>query len=284
MKAHWDEDISILSAENVNFLVETAGLGSRLAAVMIDLILQGLTAVAVSWLLGAAMSYVPPGAAGQMFASATMALIYLSFFLIFYAYFFFLEWLWAWQTPGKRMVGLRVIHANGLPITWWPAFMRNLLRIIDFLPFGYGLGGLVAVWGPHNQRVGDIVAGTIVARERRDANQKPILGISEAVDAFLASRQTPLPQAATAQTHIADAEPDNAAVDPHTATLRLRLSQEDYEFVREFLMRRETMPTAVRTRLAQRLARQIAAKLGEAPPPEAQAESMLEHIARTFKG
>jgi len=42
MPSYWDEDLAILSAENVNFSVETAGLGSRFAAATIDLTLQGL--------------------------------------------------------------------------------------------------------------------------------------------------------------------------------------------------------------------------------------------------
>ena len=281
MKAHWDEDVAILSAENVSFAVETAGLGSRLAAVCVDMMLQGLAFVLLSLALTAATPYIPI----QVLPMTFMAVLSGGGFFLFYVYFFVFEWLWAGQTPGKRVAGLRVIHANGLPVTWWPVFLRNLLRVIDFLPFGYGVGGLVAVSGPHNQRVGDVVAGTIVARVRRDANQKPILGIGEAVDAFLAAREAPTAKA-TVKTetnpHLAAAEAPAAALDPERAALRIKLSQEDAELVREFLQRRATMPSAVRARLAQSLAQRISAKLGHAPPPDAQNEAMLEYIARAF--
>lgn len=277
MKAHWDEDVAILSAENVSFAVETAGLGSRLAAVFIDMTLQGIAFVTLSWLLTLATPYIPISVLPMTF----MAVISGGGFLIFYIYFFLFEWLWAGQTPGKKMAGLRVIHANGLPVTWWPVFLRNLLRVIDFLPFGYGLGGLVALSGPHNQRVGDVAAGTIVARERRDATHKPILGISEAVDAFLKARETPTVHNA-ADAHLAAVEAPEANLDPERAALRIKLSQEDAELVREFLQRRAKMPVLVRARLAQSLAQRISAKLGHAPPTEAQNEALLEYVARAF--
>lgn len=277
MKAHWDEDVAILSAENVSFAVETAGLGSRLAAVFMDMTLQGIIFVILSWLFTLATPFIPISVLPMTF----MAFVSGGAFLIFYIYFFLFEWLWAGQTPGKKMAGLRVIHANGLPITWWPAFLRNLLRVVDFLPFGYGLGGLVALSGPHNQRVGDVVAGTIVARERRDANQKPILGIGEAVDAFLTAREAlTVPEPPNA--HLAAAEAPEANIDPERAAIRMKLSQEDSELVREFLQRRAKMPALVRARLAQSLAQRISAKLGYAPPSESQTEALLEYVARAF--
>jgi uncharacterized RDD family membrane protein YckC len=291
MKAHWDEDISILSAENVSFAVETAGLGSRLAAVLLDLLFQGIAAIFVSWGLSYVVAFLPNNALGKMMASSTNAVIGVFGFLIFYSYFFFWEWLWSGQTPGKRIVGVRVLHANGLPITWWPAFLRNLLRIIDFLPFGYGVGCVVSMWGPHNQRVGDIVAGTIVARERRDANRKPIPGIGEAVDAFLASREAPVdappitgaqPIAVSPETLVAVSEEPSAPIDPQTAALRMKLSQEDYEFILEFLTRRATMPAAVRARLAKSLALRVATKLDQAAPPDEYSEPFLEETARIY--
>lgn len=282
MKAHWDEDVAILSAENVSFAVETAGLGSRLGAVLIDMTLQGCAFVLLSLTITALTPYIPIKVLPMTFTAVLSG----GFFFIFYVYFFVFEWLWAGQTPGKKVAGLRVIHANGLPVTWWPVFLRNLLRVIDFLPFGYGMGGLVAVVGPHNQRVGDMVAGTIVARVRRDANQKPILSIGEAVDAFLSTRETPVATTAAIaepNPHLAAAEASAATIDPEHAALRMKLSQEDAEFVREFLQRRLTMPSAVRARLAQSLAQRISSKLGHPKPPDAQNEAMLEYIARAFE-
>ncbi len=65
-------------------------------------------------------------------------------------------------TPGKKALGLKVIHANGTPVDWPAALIRNLLRAVDFLPLLYGFG-LVAMLGNRDfQRLGDLAAGTVV--------------------------------------------------------------------------------------------------------------------------
>ena len=65
-------------------------------------------------------------------------------------------------TPGKKALGLKVIHANGTPVDWPAALIRNLLRAVDFLPVLYGFG-LVAMLGNRDfQRLGDLAAGTVV--------------------------------------------------------------------------------------------------------------------------
>ena len=65
-------------------------------------------------------------------------------------------------TPGKKALGLKVIHANGTPVDWPAALIRNLLRAVDFLPIFYGFG-LVAMLGNRDfQRLGDLAAGTVV--------------------------------------------------------------------------------------------------------------------------
>lgn len=65
-------------------------------------------------------------------------------------------------TPGKRAMGLAVVHDNGTPMSWSASLLRNLLRVVDFLPFGYALGLLVSLFHPHAKRLGDIAAGTLV--------------------------------------------------------------------------------------------------------------------------
>src|SRR5690606_19311791 len=117
--------------------------------------------------------------------SVGMAVYGLLLFLIFYAYYFFFEWLWNGQTPGKRLLRLRVMQANGMPITYWHAFMRNVIRIADFLPAMYGVGAAVALLDDSNRRAGDLIAGTIVARERVDNPNEKILDIHTAVENFL---------------------------------------------------------------------------------------------------
>jgi hypothetical protein len=78
-----------------------------------------------------------------------------------------LEYYMGGQTLGKRWLGIRVIKENGQGITFLASLIRNLFRLIDNLPFGYFLGGLVCFFHPGDKRIGDMVAGTIVVRENR---------------------------------------------------------------------------------------------------------------------
>ena len=61
-------------------------------------------------------------------------------FALLWGYYIFFEMLWNGQSPGKRLVGLRVLKADGTPITLTESIVRNLVRLIDFLPLFYGLG------------------------------------------------------------------------------------------------------------------------------------------------
>ena len=66
------------------------------------------------------------------------------------------------QTLGKRALGLRVVNADGTPVTWLPSVVRNLLRAVDVLPGVYGVGLVSTLIDPHARRLGDIIAGTMV--------------------------------------------------------------------------------------------------------------------------
>lgn len=83
---------------------------------------------------------------------------------------FALEWLYPvtfevlnhGATPGKRMLGIRVVHDNGVPVGWAGSMIRNLLRAVDFLPIGYGFGLISMLCTAQFKRLGDLAAGTIV--------------------------------------------------------------------------------------------------------------------------
>ena len=93
----------------------------------------------------------------QRLAFAALGLM----FLLFWGYPIVLE-VWFGQTLGKRALGLRVVARDGAPLGWVPAIVRNLLRTVDMLPFGYALGLLACLWDPHGRRLGDLVAGSLV--------------------------------------------------------------------------------------------------------------------------
>lgn len=76
------------------------------------------------------------------------------------------------QTPGKRLLRIRVVSDNGSPVGVLQSAVRNLVRIVDFLPFCYAVGLLVMLLSRENRRLGDILAGTILVREERIALDK----------------------------------------------------------------------------------------------------------------
>ena len=82
------------------------------------------------------------------------------------AYFVVFETFFRGRTPGKRWAGLRVVSVKGGVIRWPQSLLRNLLRLVDSLPTGYLVGVVAIVISPRGQRLGDLVAGTVVIRER----------------------------------------------------------------------------------------------------------------------
>jgi uncharacterized RDD family membrane protein YckC len=290
MRSYWDEDLAILSSENVSFSVETAGLGSRLAALALDtffqllvLLLVALGAWGAEYLTGFSQNTTP------LLYSVLMACFYIFLFLLFFGYYFFFEWLWDGQTPGKRQFGLRVTMNNGLPLSLWPAVIRNVIRVVDFMPFFYGLGSIVAISNSLNQRAGDLFAGTIVVREGKTVKVAKQLTINEAVDAFLKAATT-IPGTEARPDALPEAELGLDAartVDPEAVAMARFITRADYELARDFLARRDTMAPPARQRLGQSLAVRLSAKLNY-PYPPADYEGFLSQtvtlLARFYAG
>ncbi|HSI88794.1 MAG TPA: RDD family protein, partial [Pyrinomonadaceae bacterium] len=120
------------------------------------------------------MGYSAIGTPGEesLFADApkwAVAILVIAVFAIYFGYFIFFEWWWDGQTPGKRMMKLRVIREDGRPVTIFESAVRNLLRLIDTMPGPmYSIGLITIFLSPKDQRVGDIFGGTVVIRERSD--------------------------------------------------------------------------------------------------------------------
>ena len=91
-----------------------------------------------------------------------MGLYLVMLFLVFWAYPIVCEGLFNGQTPGKRVLDLRVVSSDGAPVGWLAACVRNLMRTVDMLPFGYALGLVTCLCDRHGRRLGDLVAGTLV--------------------------------------------------------------------------------------------------------------------------
>jgi uncharacterized RDD family membrane protein YckC len=149
---------AVLTPEYVEFRFTLAGLYSRFLAWLLDAIIvvfgTGAFLIALSLLMVAF-----PG-----FASALGIVVY---FLVDWGYGIALETAWSGQTVGKRALGLRVIQQSGVRIGFYHAALRNLARPVDRLPVLYLVGGVTALLSGSHQRLGDMLAGTIVVRERR---------------------------------------------------------------------------------------------------------------------
>lgn len=162
-----EETLIIETPERVPLHFALASIGNRFLACAIDHAIQGfsLLLIALASLIIANFSSL-----WEVFASApkwVYAVMIILLFLIFSGYFAFFEWIWSGQTPGKRWLKLRVLREDGRPITFWEAAVRNLLRTLDMMPAPFYSIGLIAVFGTNrDQRVGDMVAGTVVVRER----------------------------------------------------------------------------------------------------------------------
>jgi uncharacterized RDD family membrane protein YckC len=162
-----EEVLVIETPERVPLHFALASIGNRFLACALDHTIQAfvLLLVFITALIVANVSNVE-----NVFESApkwVIAIMIIVVFLIFSSYFAFFEWIWSGQTPGKRWLKLRVIREDGRPITFWEACVRNLLRTFDMMPAGFYSVGLISVFvNSRDQRVGDMVAGTVVVRER----------------------------------------------------------------------------------------------------------------------
>ena len=162
------EDVLIIETpERVPLHFSLASIGNRFLACSLD---HGLQALAILLMFLAFYTLASVSSFGDLLTGApkwVIAIMIVVLFLIFSSYFAFFEWIWNGQTPGKRLLKLRVIREDGRPITFWEAAVRNLLRTLDMMPAPFYSIGLISVFlSLSDQRVGDMVAGTVVIRER----------------------------------------------------------------------------------------------------------------------
>ena len=172
-----EETLIIETPERVPLEFALASIGNRFLAVAIDHFLQYLGIFLVFWAITSFFSIGGSSDTTLEMALAeapkwTIAILIIVIFLIFAGYFAFFEWLWNGQTPGKKLLKLRVIREDGRPVTLWEALARNLLRIFDAIPGFvvpiYSIGLITVFLSRRDQRVGDIFAGTVVIRESID--------------------------------------------------------------------------------------------------------------------
>ena len=152
-----DSDLVVATPERVSFDYQVAGLATRGIAQLLDLLILSFFLAA----LYAAAIFV--GAGGSDVLAYLIAVI--GTFVIVFGYHWTCEAFWSGQTVGKRVFRLRAVGDRGEPMTFAQAGIRNLVRLVDFLPYGYGIGMVVLFLNGRGKRLGDLAAGTIVVKD-----------------------------------------------------------------------------------------------------------------------
>jgi len=214
------QHLEIETPEHVVLDLEIAGIGSRALAAVLDMLILIGSALALVLVLTILSGY------GVTLGRVGSVVLVLIGFVVWNGYFILFEGLRSGQTPGKRIAGIRVVMDTGHAVTFGAAAARNLLRIADALPPPYLIGLLLVAFHPRAKRLGDLVAGTIVARDRpHEASPAPAAGGTE--------------------------EPPSIP----------ELDDEEFRLLSQFAARQAQLEPAARVRLARRLA----ARLSEYP-------------------
>jgi uncharacterized RDD family membrane protein YckC len=253
-----DERLSVTTPEHVAVEYEVAGLGSRFAAALVDGFIQAalLAILLVALVAFGSLSCDPlvgamerhsrgePDALAHFLSGRFMAVLTVSLFAVQIVYHAAFEALRDGQTPGKRLLGIRVVTAGGYPLGPGGAILRNLLRPLDFLPVFFGVGLVVALVTSRTQRLGDLAAGTLVVRERAS--------------------------------EVAEAPPPPT---PAAGPVAVPLSAEERALLQGFLARRDGFEAPARSRLAARLAGGLRRRHGDLGAPGLSPEQYLERLA-----
>jgi len=158
----FDTSIEIVAPENIAFRYQVAGPFRRLPAYLIDLLVR--SAVAGSMAFAMAFAFGLAGLGPGWWLGASLIL----WFVLSWFYGGLFETYYNGQTPGKRLMQIRVLSIDGRPISGMQAVLRNVLREIDSQPlFFYLLGLAAAMMNKRFQRLGDLACGTIVVIEER---------------------------------------------------------------------------------------------------------------------
>ena len=259
------DQLNIETPEQVDLRFPVAGIGSRFVALLVDHLIQFFTYLVILLALVLMLSgNTSSKAAGELDTAAKWVLaafVFLNFCLVF-GYFALFEAFWHGQTPGKRLMKLRVIKDSGRQITLFESLARNLLRFIDILPGFYVAGVITMLCNRKNKRLGDLAAGTLVVHE--------LPADDRSADAFL-SRED----------FFATEEPRSEGAPPADAIARLEPA--DLHVMETFFTRALDLDMQTRAAMAARIAARMAAKM-KVPLPEGNPERTLEALAKAMRG
>jgi len=243
------DKLVVETPEQIPLEFPLAGIGSRFLALALDTGIQ-----IIAWAILGGSAYAAGLRALHMPTRGawTAALIALLLFLLQSGYFAIFEAAWSGQTPGKRLMRLRVIQDSGRPITVFEAVARNLLRIIDSIPLFYGVAIISALLSAKSKRLGDYVAGTVVVHEKA-----PVLEAGLRWDSAASS--------------------DGARYDVS------RLMPAEFQLIEAFLLRRKELAEGVRREAAGKIVQRLSARLELSDDDKQEPEKLLETIALAYR-
>lgn len=227
-----DTDLVVATPERVSFGYQVAGLGTRAIAQLLDLLILG------GVLLGIWFTALAVGQTG--FDTVAFLLALIGSFVVVFGYFWTCEAFWSGQTVGKKVFRLRAVGDRGEPMTFFQAGIRNIVRIVDFLPYAYGVGIVVLFINGKGKRLGDLAAGTIVVKDSDHLALWQLAGGQPAAPAPAPSEPPAAPALPTVPF---------APATPEELILR-RLDPELRRFVTAYARRRPELPVPLRAQLA----------------------------------
>src|SRR3984957_15061440 len=275
------DQLNIDTPELVAIEMPLAGIGSRFIAILVDYLIWG-SAFLIFFLL--ALVVIPAMSIfGRISANGAIGIALLIVFVMHWGYFALFEAFCNGRTPGKRVAKIRVIHQSGRGINFVESLARNLVRYVDSLPSFYAVGIVAIFQSRRNQRLGDMVAGTLVVRDREVDSPHWGQSASRTFTAPTLLAPSPIAPAGSSLT-----SPDSWDGPPHLrvvlpATALAKLSGSDLEVLESFFGRRLDMDLTTRAALASRIASALCAKSGLAIPQDTSVETFLEAVAHQFR-
>lgn len=198
-----------------------------------------------------------------------VGIVFIVIFLFHWGYFTLFETFNHGRTPGKSVAKIRVIHRSGRAVSFVESLARNLVRVVDYLPGLYGVGLVTMFFSRQNQRLGDLVASTLVVRDHEV--DTPHWGESTSFTVAAASAPLGAPLQA----------PHLKVVLPVSGIAKLAVA--DLEVLESFFVRRLDMDLATRAALATRMAQALQAKSGLEIPAGVSVETFLEAVAHQLR-
>ena len=265
------DQLNIETPEQVDLRFPIAGIGSRFLAVLTDSVIKIFALLLLIFgfvLIFSSVKTTPGMPTSDTAVKWFIAAIVLFLFMVQWAYYSLFEAFWNGQTPGKRLLKIRVIKDSGRQISLFEALARNLLRVVDWFPTLYLVGVISMLCNKEQKRLGDFVAGTIVVHERGD--EQPLMSHNSRT---FTSSLYPQPLETVREPVGISLPADGVA----------RLDAGDLNVIDTFFSRALDLDLEKRAEIAGRIAERMSVKMGVPLPVDVASERVLESIAHAMR-